>query len=100
LCTTVRYLSVPIQNKSCMFGENKSMVDISKQVSAKLHKSYSLLSLYHVKEYNASTMVRFYFIFGESNKSDVLREAWGYSQICTRLQALLFWTGDTIDISE
>jgi hypothetical protein len=83
-----------------MFGDNKSMVDRSMQVNAKLHKSYTLLSFHHVREYNASKVVRFYFIFGESNKSDFLREAWGYSQICIRLQALLFWTGDMIDISE
>jgi hypothetical protein len=38
LCTTVLRLSVPISNKSCMFGGNKSVVDSSMQVIAKLHK--------------------------------------------------------------
>jgi hypothetical protein len=100
LCTTVCYLSVPISKKSCMFQDNKSVVDRSMQVDAKLHKCYTLLSFHHVREYNASKMVGFYFIFGESNKSDVLSEPWGYSQICARLKELLFLTGDTIDISE
>jgi hypothetical protein len=100
LCTTVCYLSVPISKKSCMFGDNKSVVDRSMQFGAKLHKCYSLLSFHHVREYNASKMVGFYFIFGESNKSDILSRSWGNSKIWTRLKALLFWKGDAIDILE
>jgi hypothetical protein len=38
LCKTGRYLSVPICNKSCTFGGNKSVLDSCTQVSAKLHK--------------------------------------------------------------
>jgi hypothetical protein len=35
---TQRYLDVPIRDKSYMFGDNKSVVDSSMQVHAKLHK--------------------------------------------------------------
>jgi hypothetical protein len=74
LRANMRYLSVPIRNKSCMF-----VVDSSMQVSAKLHKCYTILSFHQVREYNASIMVGFYFSFGESNKSNILIKAWGNS---------------------
>jgi hypothetical protein len=76
LCTTVRYLSVPICNKRCTFGGNKSLYNSSTQVSAKLHKCYTILSFHQIREYNASKMVGFYFIFGESNKSNILSKPW------------------------
>jgi hypothetical protein len=48
LNTTVRYLSVPIRNKSCMCGDNNPVVDTPMQVSAKLHKCSTILSFHHV----------------------------------------------------
>jgi hypothetical protein len=38
LCTTLRYLGVPVRDKSYMFGDNKSVVDSSMKLHAKLHK--------------------------------------------------------------
>jgi hypothetical protein len=98
LRTTLRYLGVPIRDKSFMFGDNKSVVDSSMQVNAKLHKRHTILSFNHVRECIASKMVGFYFIHVESNPADILSKHWGYSQIWTRLKALLFWMGDTCDI--
>jgi hypothetical protein len=70
------------------------------QVNAKLHKRHTILSFHHVRECIASNVVGFYFIPGESNPADILSKHWGYSQNWSRLQALLFWMGDTIDIEE
>ena len=100
LRTTLRYLGVPIRDKSYMFGDNKSVVDSSMQVNAKLHKRHTILSFHRVRECIASKMVGFYFIPGESNPADILSKHWGYSQIWTRLKALLFWMGDTSDIED
>jgi hypothetical protein len=36
---TLRYLGVPIRDNSFMFGDNKSVVDSSMQLHAKLHKN-------------------------------------------------------------
>jgi hypothetical protein len=38
LCNALRYLGVPIREKSFMFGDNKSVVDSSMYLDAKLHK--------------------------------------------------------------
>ena len=81
-----------------MFGDNKSVVDSSMQVHAKLHKRHTMLSFHRVREAIASGMIGFYFIPGDLNPADILRKHWGYAQIWNQLKALLFWKGDTNDI--
>ena len=98
LRNTLRYLGVPIREKSFMFGDNKSVVDSSMQVHAKLHKRHNMLSFHRVREAIASGMIGFYFIPGELNQADLLSKHWGYAQIWPQLKALLFWKGDTNDI--
>jgi hypothetical protein len=100
LRTTLCYLGVPIRDKSYMFGDNKSIVDSSIQINAKLHKRHTILSLHCVRECIATKMVGFYFIPGESNPADILSKHWGYSQVWTRLKTLLFLMGDTNDIGD
>ena len=100
LRTTLRYLGVPIRDKSFMFGDNKSVVDSSMQVHAKLHKRHTMLSFHRVRECVASGMVGFYFLSGDSNPADILSKHWGYSNIWNRLKPLLFWKGDTMDIED
>ena len=100
LRTTLRYLGVPIRDKSFMFGDNKSVVDSSMQVHAKLHKRHTMLSFHRVRECIASGMVGFYFLNGDSNPADILSKHWGYSNIWNRLKPLLFWMGDTMDIED
>jgi hypothetical protein len=98
LRTTLRYLGVPVRNKSYMFGDNKSVVDSSMQVHSKLHKRHTILSYHRVRETIAAGMIGFYFIPGEHNPADILSKHWGYSQVWTRLRTLLFWSDDTSQI--
>jgi hypothetical protein len=88
LRTTLRYLGVPIREKSYMFGDNKSEVDSSMQLHAKLHKRYTMLSFHRVREAIASGIVVFFFRPGDINPADILRKHWGYSQIKERLKSL------------
>lgn len=50
LHNTLRYLGVPIREKTIMFGDNDSVVNSSMQVHAKLHKRHTMLSFRHVQE--------------------------------------------------
>jgi hypothetical protein len=70
------------------------------QVHAKLHKHHTMLPLHQVHEAIASGMVGFYLIPGELNTADILSKQWGYSQIWTQMKVLLFWKGDTANITE
>jgi len=88
--TTLRYLGVPLREKSYMFGDNKSVVDSSMEVHAKLHKRHTILSFHRVRECIASGMVGFYFLKGNDNPADILSKHWGYAQVWTRLKTFFF----------
>ena len=98
LRTTLRYLGVPIRDKSFMFGDNKSVVDSSMTPHAKLHKRHMALSFHRVREAIASKIIGFYHIAGEQNPADILSKHWGYQQVWKLLKPLLFWQGDTLDV--
>ncbi len=99
LRNTLRYLGVPVKNKSYMFGDNESVVNSSTTIHAKLHKRHTILSFHRVCECIASGMVLFSFIPGSTNPADILSKHWGYSDVWPRLKALSFWKGDTASIT-
>jgi hypothetical protein len=98
LRNTLRFLGVPLRDKSYMFGDNKSVVDSSMQLNAKLHKRHTMLSFHHVREAIAAGILGFYFIPDDDNPADILGKHWGFMQIKDRLKLLLFWRGDTTRI--
>jgi hypothetical protein len=50
LRTTLCYLGIPIQEKSYVFGDNKTVIDASSTPHAKLHKRHNTLSFHCVQE--------------------------------------------------
>jgi hypothetical protein len=78
---TLRYLGVPIREKSFMFGDYKSVVDSSMQLHVKLHKRQTMLSFHRTREAIASGIIGFYFIPGHHSPADILSKHWGYIQI-------------------
>jgi hypothetical protein len=48
LRTTLRYLGIPIREKSYVFGDNKTVIDDSLTPHAKLHKRHNALSFHCV----------------------------------------------------
>jgi hypothetical protein len=98
LRNTLRFLGVPVREKSYMFGDNKSVVECSMQLNAKLHKRHNMLSFHRMREALPAKILGFYFLPGEDNPADVLRKHWGYAEVKERLKSLLFWRGDTADM--
>ena len=96
--TTLRYLGVPIQGSSRLFGDNGSVVTNASNPHSPLKKRHHALSYHYTREAIASGAVDFQHISGEINASDILSKHWGYSQIWPTLQPILFWTGDTADL--
>jgi hypothetical protein len=100
LRNTLRYLGVPIRDKSYMFGDNKSVTDSASRIDAKLHKRHTMLSFHRVREAIASGMVVFNHIKGALNPADILSKHWGHADVLPQLQSLLYWYGDTADIKD
>jgi hypothetical protein len=97
LRNVLRYLGVPICNKSYVFGDNESVVNSSSILHSKLHKRHTALSFHHVREAVAAKIIGFYFIEGKNNPADILSKHWGYQQVWKLLQRLLFWQGETYE---
>ena len=98
LRNTLRYLGVPVNERSYMFGDNESVVNSASILHAKLHKRHTALSFHRVREAVASKYVGFYFLPGTSNPADILSKHWSYAVNWNLLQSLLFWQGDTASI--
>ena len=64
LRNTLRYLGVPICEKSYMFGDNESVVNSLSIPHAKLHKRHTAVSFQCNSEVVASKYARFYFLPG------------------------------------
>jgi hypothetical protein len=55
----LRFLGVPVREKSYMFSDNKSVADSSMQLNAKLHKRHTMLSFHRVREAIAAHILGF-----------------------------------------
>jgi hypothetical protein len=96
---TLRYLGVPIRDKSYMFGDNKTVIDCSSTPHAKLNKRHNALSFHRVREAIASKFVSIFHLRGEHNPADLLSKHWSYAAVWRNLlNPLLFVKGDTWDL--
>ena len=98
LRNTLRYLGVPIEGPSYMFGDNESVVNSASIPHAKLHKRHHALSFHRAREAIAAKITRFYHIAGTTNPADILSKHWSYASIWETLQPLMFWQGDTAEL--
>ena len=67
--TTLRYLGVPIRNKSYMFGDNRSVVTSSAIPNSTISKKHHLASYHRVREAIAAKYISFHWKDGKSNPS-------------------------------
>ena len=98
LRTTLRYLGVPVEGKSVVFGDNESVVNSSVRMDGKLHKRHNALAYHRVREAVAHGWIGFYHIPGKMNPADILSKHWAYSDVWSTLQPILHWEGDTATI--
>ena len=92
---TLRYLGVPIEGPSFMFGDNQSVVTSSTIPHSNLNKRHNALSYHRVREAIASGVIRFHHMMGVGNPADVLSKHCGFQQFWPTVQPLLFWRGET-----
>ncbi len=97
---SLRYLGVPIREKSYVFGDNESMINGGSVPDAKLHKRHVALSWHRVREALSSGAYLLYHIDGRLNPADVLSKHWGYQQVYRLLRPLFYYEGDTGEISD
>jgi hypothetical protein len=100
LRTTLRYLGVPVVQKSFMFGDNQSVVTNSTIPHSSLNKRHNALAYHRVREMIAAKVLGYYWIDGKDNPADIVSKHWGYQQVWKLLKPLLFYSGDTAELIE
>ena len=93
--TTLRYLGVPIRDKSYMFGDNKSVVTSSTIPNSTIAKRHHLASYHRVREAIAAKFISFHWKDGKSNPADILSRHWEFATVWPMLKPILFWRGET-----
>ena len=96
---TLRMLGVPLDYHTYAFGDNKPIITQSTVPESQLTKRWNALAFHRVREAVASGILKLYHIPGAENPSDVLTKFLGYQQAWPHLKPLLFWMGDTANIS-
>jgi hypothetical protein len=97
---TLRYLGIPINGRTMMFGDNQSVVTNSILPHSALNRRHLALAYHKVREAVASNMLNFYHIDGTTNPADIMSKIWGFQQVWPQLKALLFWRGETMEIAD
>ena len=94
LRNVLRYLGVPLDQRSYMFGDNESVVTSSTLPQSALNKRHNALSYHRVREAIAGDIIAFLHIPGSDNPADVLSKHCGYQQFWPHVKTLLFWNRD------
>ena len=81
------------------FGDIKSVVDSASIPTSTLSKKSTLASYHRVREAIASGYLQFNWEDGKSNPADILSENWEFASIWHLLKPLLFWKGDTHELT-
>ena len=93
--TTLRYLGVPIRDRSYMFGDNRSVVTSSTIPNSTISKRHHLASYHRVREAIAAKFISFHWKDGKSNPADIRSKHWEFATVWPLLKPILFWRGET-----
>ena len=88
---TLRYLGVPVETPSFMFGDNESVVNTASIPHSKLSKRHVALSYHKARWCIAAKVTRFYHIPGKTNPADIVSKHWDMPAVWDSLQPLLFY---------
>ena len=92
----LRYLGVPIDDKTFVFGDNKTMIESSKFPASQLRKRHHILSYHYVRSIMATNIISLHHLSSESNSADINTKFWSYNKVYRSiLKPLFHCKGDT-----
>ena len=90
-----RYLGVPINEISYLFGNNETMVQSSSFPHAPLHKRHNILSYHYVRSMIAKGFIALHHLNSASNLADVLTKHWSHNSVYGLLKPIFHYMGNT-----
>jgi hypothetical protein len=102
LCTTLRYMGVPVEGPTMVFGDNESVINTVSVPHGKLTKRHNALSFHRVCEAVAAGITVLHYIPGSQNPADLLSKHWDWNSAWPLLKPLMFaqWEGDSADCED
>lgn len=97
---TLRYLGVPVDTATYMFGDNQSVITSSTIPHSSLAKRHNTLAYHQVREAIAGKIIKFFHIDGTTNPADILSKHCGHPQLWPHVKPLLFYSGETSEIPD
>jgi hypothetical protein len=99
LRTTLRYMGVPVEGPTMVFGDNESVINTGSVPHGKLTKRHNALSFHRVREAVAAGITVLHYIPGNQNPADLLSKHWDWNSAWPLLKPLMFsqWEGDSAD---
>jgi hypothetical protein len=94
--TSLRYMGIHVEGPTVLFGDNHSVVDSATVPQSKLNKRHVALSFHRAREAIAAKILRFEWISGGDNPADILSKHWGYQQVGSLIQAILFMPNQSL----
>jgi hypothetical protein len=88
----LRYLGVPIEGHTILYGDNQSVVDNSTIPHSRLNKRRIALSYHRVQEAICANIMTFVWLDSKHNPADILSKHWSRQMVCDLLHSLLFMT--------
>jgi len=96
LRNSFRYLGVPINDVSYVFGDNETMIDSSTFPHARLHKRHNILSYHYVRSMIAKGFLAMHHIQSGDNVADVVSKHWSHASVYhTLLKPVFHHIGNT-----
>ena len=98
LWNSLRYLGVPINDISYVFGNNEIIINNSSFPHAWLHKRHNILTFHFVRSMISRRFVALNHLTSENNLSDVLTKHWSHTSVYNLLKPELYHQGNTADL--
>ena len=77
----LKYLGLPIHEKTFVFDDNAAMVDSMRLPFSKLHKRYHILTYHNVRSIIARGIISLSHLRSNHNQSDIMSKHYSYSSV-------------------
>ena len=95
---TLRYLGAPLDAKSFLFGDKRSVVTSATIPHSTFTKRHNILAFHRVREAIAAKLMAFYWIQSSYNFSDMLSKHWDHPTVYPMILKLLITRGTITQI--
>ena len=93
---TLRMFGVPLDGPAWLLGDNQAVINSTTIPHSSLSKRWNALSYHRCCEAVAAGIVRFEFLPGRENPSDILTKNLPWAKARVFVEPLLLWKGETV----